>query len=120
MGFQGYSLPKKRKMWFTGQTGEAVAQVQTTGKVLVVFGKGTDQVSVHVDKMFSDLSPELSSILGSQAICLKLEEESDGFNQFKEFFFVSATPFVYFVNQNGKMCEPITGTQHRKRLSRLP
>merc|ERR1712168_915390 len=59
--------------------------------------------------MFSDLSPELSSILGSQAICLKLDEDSDGFNQFKEFFFVSATPFVYFVNQNGKMCEPITG-----------
>jgi len=96
-------------MWFTGQIGEAVAQVQSTGKVLVVFGKGTDQVSVHVDKMFADLSPELSSILESQAICLKLDEDSDGFNQFKEFFFVSATPFVYFVNQNGKMCEPITG-----------
>ena len=28
-------------MWFTGQIGEAVAQVQSTGKVLVVFGKGT-------------------------------------------------------------------------------
>jgi hypothetical protein len=96
-------------MWFTGQIGEAVAQIQSTGKVLVVFGKGTDQVSVHVDKMFADLSPELSSILNSQAICLKLDEDSDGFNQFKEFFFVSATPFVYFVNQNGKMCEPITG-----------
>lgn len=96
-------------MWFTGQIGEAVAQVQSTGKVLVVFGKGTDQVSIHVDKMFADLSPELSSILDSQAICLKLDEDSDGFNQFKEFFFVSATPFVYFVNQNGKMCEPITG-----------
>ena len=33
-------MPKKRKMWFTGQIGEAVAQVQSTGKVLVVFGKG--------------------------------------------------------------------------------
>ena len=51
----------------------------------------------------------MSSILDTQAICLKLDEDSDGFNQFKEFFFVSATPFVYFVNQNGKMCEPITG-----------
>jgi len=102
-------IAQKEKMWFTGQIGEAVGQVQTTGKVLVVFGKGTDQVSVHVDKMFADLSPELSSILSSQAICLKLDEESDGFNQFKEFFPVSATPFVYFVNQNGKMCEPITG-----------
>ena len=34
-------MPRKRKMWFTGQIGEAVAQVQSTGKVLVVFGKGT-------------------------------------------------------------------------------
>ena len=33
-------IAQKEKMWFTGQIGEAVGQVQTTGKVLVVFGKG--------------------------------------------------------------------------------
>jgi len=76
---------------------------------LVVFGKGEDQVSSRVDGLFNERSAEFESILTQKCICLKLDESSEQFNNFLEFFYVASTPFIYFVAATGKLCEPIIG-----------
>ena len=76
---------------------------------MIVFGKGEDQVSLRIDGMFNERSTDFDSLLSQKCICLKLEENSEGFKNFQEFFYVASTPFIYFVAATGKLCEPIVG-----------
>lgn len=97
-------------MWFSGDIGSAVATVQNESKILLVFGLGKDELSKEVDLLFQKSSQNLSNELGDKCICLKLEEGSEGFKQFCEFWPILTTPIIYFIAGTGaKLCEPIIG-----------
>ena len=52
----------------------------------------------------------MSVTLREKCICLKLEEGSEGFKQFCEFWPILTTPIIYFITGTGdKLCDPLLG-----------
>ena len=44
-----------------------------------------------------------------RAICLRLEQGTTSFDQFKQIFPVASLPFVYFVGKSGAQAQPLIG-----------
>merc|ERR1712233_204564 len=97
-------------MWYLGDVGSAVELVQKEAKILMVFGCGSDEQSTALAKLFEKRSQFLEKALTNKCVCLKLDEGSEPFKQFSEFWPILTTPIVYFINGGGaKIAEPLVG-----------
>ena len=64
----------------------------------------------NAQHLVSKRSQFLDKALTNKCVCLKLDEGSEPFKQFSEFWPILTTPIVYFINGGGaKIAEPLVG-----------
>ena len=108
-------------MWFNGAITDAVGQVQQTDKVLVVLGISSgenEQLSEMAESLFNDAEGGFDDLLREKAICLRLVEGSETFDQFKSIFPCATVPFVHFIGKQGQRQAPLVGDEITERRIR--
>ena len=75
----------------------------------VVVASGSNSASQDVEKIFE--SPIMHSKVQPHCIALRLQEGTQGFIDFNQFWTIEGTPMIFFMNSGGEMIrEPLKGT----------
>lgn len=90
--------------WYNGDIGAAINESKTKKLIFLVHSiDANSQIEEYWNK------EEITKLCNENCVCLKLEADTQTFNQFKQIYPVTVQPTTYLIGNNGLPLEVITG-----------
>ncbi|EDO42505.1 predicted protein [Nematostella vectensis] len=94
-------------LWFTGSIPEAIIASKQRKLPFVVYIEGSDEVSIEMGDVWSEL--QVSLLSQDKCIAIKLANESEQCAQFSQLYPVVCIPSLFIIGENGMPLEVLGG-----------